>query len=65
MKWSKGFSKTVLLALMLIIVGAGMFFYQRSYCERAACTLRALAAAAGDKHRQRHVAHGDVANRKG
>lgn len=33
MKWSKGFSKTVLLALMLIIVGAGMFFYQRSYCE--------------------------------
>ena len=32
MRWSKGFSKIGLLALILVVVGAGMFFYTRQYC---------------------------------
>ena len=32
MRWSKAFSKTGLLALMLAVVGSGIFFYERQYC---------------------------------
>ena len=32
MRWSKAFSKTGLLALMLAVVGIGIFFYERQYC---------------------------------
>ena len=32
MRGSKAFSKTGLLALMLAVVGIGIFFYERQYC---------------------------------
>ena len=32
MRWSKAFSKAGLLALMLAVVGIGIFFYERQYC---------------------------------
>ena len=42
MRWSKAFSKTGLLALMLAVVGIGIFFYERQYCgaEQPARTSR-------------------------
>ncbi len=32
MRWNKVFSKTGLLAVMLVVIGIGIFFYERQYC---------------------------------
>ena len=32
MRWNKGFFRIGLLVVMLIVIGAGVFFYQRQYC---------------------------------